>query len=60
MLPHVAVVGTRAEVLDQLTAFVDAGVRHVIFTPCPRDDGDTLVRELVDDVVPDAPPAVGL
>lgn len=52
MLPRVAVVGTRDEVLDQLTEFVEAGVRHVTFTPCPRDDGDTLVRLLQEEIVP--------
>jgi probable F420-dependent oxidoreductase len=60
MLPRVAVVGTRDEVVDQLAEFVDAGVRHVTFTPCPRDDGDTLVRTLQEEVVPALRARVGL
>jgi alkanesulfonate monooxygenase SsuD/methylene tetrahydromethanopterin reductase-like flavin-dependent oxidoreductase (luciferase family) len=53
MLPRVAVVGTRDDVVEQVLEFVDAGVRHVTFTPCPRGDGDTLARVLVDEVVPE-------
>jgi len=60
MLPRVAVVGTRDDVVEQLLEFVDAGVRHVTFTPCPRDDGDNLVRVLVDEVVPELRARAGL
>ncbi len=52
LLPHVAVAGTPEEVVEHLADFVDAGVRHVTFTPCPRDDGDTLVRTLHQEIVP--------
>jgi probable F420-dependent oxidoreductase len=52
MLPHVAVVGDRAEVLDRLREFVDAGVRHITFAPCPREDGEHLVREMFEEIVP--------
>jgi alkanesulfonate monooxygenase SsuD/methylene tetrahydromethanopterin reductase-like flavin-dependent oxidoreductase (luciferase family) len=52
MLPHVAVAGTPDEVVEHLVDFVDAGVRHITFSPCPRDDGDTLVRTLYEQIIP--------
>lgn len=54
MVDRVAVAGTPEEVTDKLVAFVEAGARHFIFAPAPGPDGDadTLVRRLLDEVVP--------
>jgi probable F420-dependent oxidoreductase len=54
MVDSVAAAGTPEEVVDKLTAFVDSGVRHFIFSPAPGPDGDgdEIVRRLLDDVIP--------
>lgn len=54
MVDHVAAAGTPTEVQHRIEAFVDAGARHLIFSPAPGRDGDRdrVVRTLVDDVVP--------
>lgn len=53
MIDHVVVAGTRAEVLEKVQAFVDAGARHLIFTPAAgRGDPTTVVDRLLDEVVP--------
>jgi probable F420-dependent oxidoreductase len=54
MVDSVAAAGTPDEVVDKLTAFVDSGVRHFIFSPAPGPDGDraAIVARLLDEVIP--------
>jgi probable F420-dependent oxidoreductase len=54
MVDSVAAAGTADDVVDKLTAFVDSGVRHFIFSPAPGPDGDrgAIVSRLLDDVIP--------
>jgi probable F420-dependent oxidoreductase len=54
MVDNVAAAGTPEEVVDKLTAFVEAGARHFIFMPAPGPDGDgdAIVGRLLDDVMP--------
>lgn len=54
MVDSVAAAGTVREVVDKLTAFVEAGARHFVFLPATASDDDALViaRRLVDEVVP--------
>jgi probable F420-dependent oxidoreductase len=53
MIDHVAAAGTADEVTARLQAFVDAGARHLIFMPAPgTGDADTIIRRLLDDVLP--------
>jgi probable F420-dependent oxidoreductase len=54
MVDSVAAAGTSEEVTRKLTAFVDAGARHFIFTPATPggSEHDTVVRRLVEDVIP--------
>ena len=52
MLNNVAAVGTPDEVAERLQAFVDAGARHLIFTPATRDDTRPIRRCLLEDVLP--------
>ncbi|SEO55040.1 LLM class flavin-dependent oxidoreductase [Trujillonella endophytica] len=54
MVDGVAAAGTPAEVTRKLQDFVDAGARHIVLMPAPGGgDADTLVRRLLDDVVPE-------
>jgi len=55
MVDNVAAAGTPEEVVDKLTAFVQAGARHFVFMPAPGPDGDgdAIVRRLLDDVMPE-------
>lgn len=52
MLGSVAAVGTPEEVTERLQAYVDAGARHLIFTPATRSDAAGIRRRLIDDIVP--------
>ena len=53
MLDRVAAAGTADEVTNTLSAFVDAGVRHFVFTPAaPAANHDHIVRCLLDEVIP--------
>jgi probable F420-dependent oxidoreductase len=54
MVDNVAAAGTPEEVIDKLTAFVEAGARHFVFMPAPGPDGDAdaIVGRLLDDVMP--------
>ena len=54
MVDSVAAAGTPDEVVDKLTAFVDSGVRHFIFSPALGPDGDraAVVGRLLDEVIP--------
>jgi probable F420-dependent oxidoreductase len=54
MVDSVAAAGTPNEVVDKLTAFVDSGVRHFIFSPALGPDGDraAVVSRLLDEVIP--------
>jgi probable F420-dependent oxidoreductase len=53
MVDSVAAAGTTAEVTDKLKAFVDAGVRHFVFSPAPGGgDTDAIVHRLLDEVMP--------
>jgi alkanesulfonate monooxygenase SsuD/methylene tetrahydromethanopterin reductase-like flavin-dependent oxidoreductase (luciferase family) len=53
MVDSVAAAGTPEEVTRKLTAFVDAGATHFIFTPSPGSgDADTVIRRLLEDVIP--------
>lgn len=54
LVDNVAAVGTVEEVTDTMVAFVEAGARHFVFMPAPGPDGDadTVVRRLLDEVVP--------
>jgi len=52
MIDHVAVAGTVEHVTATLQAFVDAGARHLVFTPMARGDSLPLVDRLVGEVLP--------
>jgi probable F420-dependent oxidoreductase len=53
MIDHVVAAGTPEEVLGQVQAFVDAGARHLIFTPAAgTGDPTAVVDRLLDEVVP--------
>jgi len=54
MVDNVAAAGTPEEVIDKLSAFVEAGARHFVFMPAPGADGDAdaIVKVLLDDVMP--------
>jgi len=52
MIERVAAVGTPAEVGSRIQAFVDAGARHLIFTPAIRGDASTIRRRLLEEVLP--------
>jgi probable F420-dependent oxidoreductase len=52
MIDHVAAAGTTDEVAATLQAFVDAGARHLVFTPMVRGDARPLLDRLVADVLP--------
>jgi probable F420-dependent oxidoreductase len=52
-LDKVAVAGTPDEVVSKLTAFADAGARHVVLAPAARGDAVVpLVQRLADDIIP--------
>jgi probable F420-dependent oxidoreductase len=53
MVSRVAVAGTPAEVTSQLSAFVDAGARHLIIAPATRQRWWPMVHRLVDDILPE-------
>jgi probable F420-dependent oxidoreductase len=53
MIDHVSAAGTPEEVLEKVQAFVDAGARHLIFTPAAgADNPAAIVDRLVDKVIP--------
>jgi alkanesulfonate monooxygenase SsuD/methylene tetrahydromethanopterin reductase-like flavin-dependent oxidoreductase (luciferase family) len=52
MLNRVAVAGSPDEGILKIQAFVDAGARHLIFTPATREDAEPIRRRLLDDVLP--------
>ena len=52
MLDNVAVVGSPDEAAQRVQAFVDAGARHLIFTPATREDPDPIRRRILEDVLP--------
>ena len=53
MVSRVAVAGTPAEVTSQLSAFVEAGARHLIIAPATRERSWAMVRRLTDDILPE-------
>jgi probable F420-dependent oxidoreductase len=52
MIDRVAAAGTVEQVTATLQAFVDAGARHLVFTPTVRGDSRPLLDRLVGDVLP--------
>jgi len=52
MIDRVAAAGTTDQVTATLQAFVDAGARHLVFTPMVRGDARPLLDRLMGDVVP--------
>ncbi len=52
MIERVAAAGTAEQVTATLQAFVDAGARHLVFTPMVRGDARPLLDTLVGDVLP--------
>jgi len=52
MIDRVAAAGTVDQVTTTLQAFVDAGARHLVFTPMVRGDARPLLDRLVGDVLP--------
>ena len=52
MIDRVAAAGTADEVATTLQAFVDAGARHLVFTPMVRGDARALLDRLVGEVLP--------
>jgi probable F420-dependent oxidoreductase len=52
MIDRVAAAGTIEQVTSTLQAFVDAGARHLVFTPMVRGDSRPLVDRLVGEVLP--------
>jgi alkanesulfonate monooxygenase SsuD/methylene tetrahydromethanopterin reductase-like flavin-dependent oxidoreductase (luciferase family) len=51
MIDRVACAGDVDQVVDRLTAFVDAGVDHFVLAPCGHDRHTTSLR-LLDEVLP--------
>jgi probable F420-dependent oxidoreductase len=52
MIDRVAAAGTAEQVTATLQAFVDAGARHLVFTPMVRADPRPLLDRLVGEVLP--------
>ena len=52
MIERVAAAGTPDEVTTTLQAFVDAGARHLIFTPAVRGSSRAMLDRLFAEVVP--------
>jgi probable F420-dependent oxidoreductase len=52
MIDRVAAAGTADQVTTTLQAFVDAGARHLVFTPMVRGDPRPLLDRLMGDVLP--------
>jgi len=52
MIDRVAAAGTVEQVTTTLQAFVDAGARHLVFTPMVRGDARPLLDRLVGEVLP--------
>jgi probable F420-dependent oxidoreductase len=52
MIDRVAAAGTVGQVTATLQAFVDAGARHLVFTPMVRRDPRALLDRLVGEVLP--------
>ncbi|HEY3669454.1 MAG TPA: LLM class flavin-dependent oxidoreductase [Acidimicrobiia bacterium] len=52
MIDRVAAAGTADQVTATLQAFVDAGARHLVFTPMVRGDARPLLDRLFGDVLP--------
>jgi probable F420-dependent oxidoreductase len=52
MINRVAVAGSPDEATRKVQAFVDAGARHLIFTPATREDAEPIRRRLLDEVLP--------
>jgi probable F420-dependent oxidoreductase len=52
MIDRVAAAGTADQVTATLQAFVDAGARHLVFTPMVRGDARPLLDRLIGEVVP--------
>ena len=52
MIDRVAAAGTADQVATTLQAFVDAGARHLVFTPMVRGDSRPLLDRLVGEVLP--------
>jgi probable F420-dependent oxidoreductase len=52
MIDRVAAAGTAEQVTTTLQAFVDAGARHLVFTPMVRGTARPLLDRLVADVLP--------
>jgi alkanesulfonate monooxygenase SsuD/methylene tetrahydromethanopterin reductase-like flavin-dependent oxidoreductase (luciferase family) len=52
MIDRVAVTGTPAEATRRLQAFVDAGARHLVFTPATRADAEPIRQRLLNEVIP--------
>jgi probable F420-dependent oxidoreductase len=52
MIDRVAAAGTVEQVTATLQAFVDAGARHLVFTPMVRGDARPLLDRLFGDVLP--------
>ena len=52
MIDRVAAAGTVDQVTSTLQAFVDAGARHLVFTPMVRGDARPLLDRLAGDVLP--------
>jgi probable F420-dependent oxidoreductase len=52
MIDRVAAAGTADQVTATLQAFVDAGARHLVFTPMVRGDARPLLDRLVAEVLP--------
>jgi alkanesulfonate monooxygenase SsuD/methylene tetrahydromethanopterin reductase-like flavin-dependent oxidoreductase (luciferase family) len=52
MIDRVAVTGTPDEAARRLQAFVDAGARHLVFTPATRADAQPIRQRLLNEVLP--------
>jgi alkanesulfonate monooxygenase SsuD/methylene tetrahydromethanopterin reductase-like flavin-dependent oxidoreductase (luciferase family) len=49
---RVAAAGTAEQVAARVQQYVDAGARHIIFTPATRVDRMAMVRRIMSEVVP--------
>jgi probable F420-dependent oxidoreductase len=52
LVDRVAAAGNAEQVAARIQEYVDAGARHIIFTPATRDDREAMVRRIVSDVIP--------
>jgi probable F420-dependent oxidoreductase len=53
MLDRIAVAGTVHEVIAGVRRFIDAGARHIVFTPASRERSAEIARRICHEVIPE-------